>query len=278
MVTSTTQTNQECLPQKGFKSKSIAYVAIMGALGSVLAFISMLMVPLGPNVALDLSHIGTYIVALPGGPLLGLIAGALVSVIPAFRFANAAFIPGKIMTGVTVGLIAFLFKRIPKYKENKALQVFSIPIAGIVGYIPEAIFTMWDLQLIMTFPGADAVILSIMIKAWIEIIVISCLMTVLLNIPAIASGIKGLIGDEAKLSAKEYLVSGIVIGLSILMLMSIFVNTGFVTVGDHGLGFQTPTLLLSVFFTWIIVTGAIVAVLVVVLLVKTRQAPCPPAA
>jgi hypothetical protein len=271
-------TAQECGPQKTFKSKAVAYVAMMSALGTILAVISMILVPFGPNVALDLSHVGTYLVALPGGPILGLIAGALVGVIPGFRFANAALIPGKMMTGVTVGLIAFLFKKIPKYKENKALQIISIPIAGIVGYIPEAIFTMWDLSLVMAFPGADAVILTIMIKAWIEIIVISCLMTLILNIPAIAQGIKGLIGEDAKLSAKEYLVSGIVIGLGVAMLMGIFVNTGFMNISDYGLDFKTPGLLLSVFFTWIIVTGVVVGVLVVVLLVKMKQKPCPPVA
>ncbi len=269
-------TAQECGPQKTFKSKAVAYVAMMSALGTILGFISMLLVPFGPNIALDLSHVGTYLVALPGGPILGLIAGALVGVIPGFRFANAALIPGKMMTGVTVGLIAFLFKKIPKYKENKALQIITIPIAGIFGYIPEAIFTMWDLGLVMKFPGADAVILTIITKAWIEIIVISCLMTLILNIPAIAQGIKGLIGEDAKLSAKEYLVSGIVIGLSVVMLMGIFVNTGFVNITDYGPDFQEPSLLLEVFFAWIIVSGIIVGVLALVLFVKLRQKPCAP--
>jgi hypothetical protein len=271
MEQKTATTTQEPGPKQGLKSKAVAYVAMMSALGTILGLISMLLVPFGPNIALDLSHIGTYLVALPGGPILGLIAGALVGVIPGFRFANAALIPGKMMTGVTVGLIAFLFKKIPKYKENKALQIISIPIAGIFGYIPEAIFTIWDLKIVMVFPGADAAIMTIMIKAFIEIVVISCLMTLILNIPTIAQGIKGLIGEDARLSAKEYLVSGIVIGLSIVMLMGIFVNTGFMNITDYGLQFQEPDDLLKVFFAWIIVSGIIVGVLVLVLLVKLRQ-------
>jgi len=55
------------------------------------------------------------------------------------------------------------------------------------------------------------------------------------------------------------------------MLMGIFVNTGFMNITEFGLDFKTPGLLLSVFFTWIIVTGVIVGVLAVILLVKLRQ-------
>jgi hypothetical protein len=262
--------DKECTPAKQFKSKAIAYIAIMSALGSVLAFISMLLVPLGPNVAVDLSHIGTYLVAIPGGPILGAIAGALVGIIPAFRFANALLIPGKIMTGFTVGLIAFLFKRLPKYKESKVLQVMAIPISGILGYITEYLFTVWDLSAMLGYP--DVVILTIIIKAWIEIIVISFLMMAILSIPVISSNIKQLVGDDAKLGIKEYLLTGIIVSLAIFMLMAIFINTGF----SWDYGFHEPSLLLSVFLGWLVAAGIIAGTLGIVLIVRLKRESCKP--
>lgn len=217
-----------------------------------------------------MSHVGTYLVAIPGGPILGAIAGALVGIIPAFRFANALFIPGKIMTGFTVGLIAFLFKRLPKFKENKTLQVVVIPISGILGYIPEYLFTVWDLSAVLGYP--DVVILTIITKAWIEIIVISIFMMVVLSIPTVSSNIKQLVGDDAKLGIKEYLLTGIIISFSIFMLMAIFVNTGFTW--DYG--FHEPSLLLSVFFGWLIAIGILTGVLAIILFIRWKHTPLNP--
>ena len=93
-----------------FNSKTIAFVAIMGALGTLAGAISLYFT-IGPGTALDFSHIGTYIVAIGAGPILGAITGAIVGILPAFRFGNVALIPGKLLTGFTVGIIYFSLKK-----------------------------------------------------------------------------------------------------------------------------------------------------------------------
>ena len=124
--------------EKTINSKSIVFTAMMSALGIVLTIISISLGPIvDPQVAFDLSHIGTYIVAFAGGPILAVIAGTIVGIIPAFRFFNIALIPGKIMTGFSVGIIYFLLNKIEFFKEKRAGKTAAIIIAGIVGYIPE---------------------------------------------------------------------------------------------------------------------------------------------
>ena len=255
----------ECAPPSKIKSKSIAFVSIMSALGVVFAAMTPFLAIM-PGVNVDLSHIGTYIVSLAGGPIFGAFSGAIGGIIPAATFANALVIPGKIMTGVTVGFIALVLRRIPKAKENKALQVVIVPIAGIVGYLPEYVYTVWDLTVLLHFP--DFVVTTIMTKAWIEIICITTLMTILFAIPAIAQGIKGLIGDDARLTAREYAVSGIVIVAAIVLMMSLFMGFGYrTTPGDR---------ITSAFFGWLIGAAVALGVLILVLLMKLKSAPCPP--
>ena len=65
-------------------SRSLTFVAIMAALGNVLSFITTQLAPIAPNIplgpvsvslALDISHLTTFIAALLGGPVLGGITG-----------------------------------------------------------------------------------------------------------------------------------------------------------------------------------------------------------
>ncbi|MGC8849697.1 MAG: hypothetical protein ACP5QI_04405, partial [Candidatus Bathyarchaeia archaeon] len=60
-------------------SSRVAFIASMGALGNILALLSMYLAPIHPQVCLDLSHIGTFLAALQYGPALGFMAGALVA-------------------------------------------------------------------------------------------------------------------------------------------------------------------------------------------------------
>jgi len=98
------------------------------------------------------------------------------------------------------------------------------------------------------------------------------LMMAILSIPVISSNIKQLIGDDAKLGIKEYLLTGIIISLAIFMLMAIFINTGFTS----DIGFQKPSLLLSVFLGWLVAAGIIAGVLAIVLFVRLKREPCKP--
>lgn len=205
--------------------KSIAFVGIMGAMGAVLAFLSnyiKLSFSAGVNVSVDLSHIGTFIVALTGGPILGMIAGGLVGLIPAIQYFNFALIPGKMITGFFVGFIYSLVMK--RTKENhKSIQKFSaVMIAGLLGYIPEYLFTIWDMRLIVGIPGF--VILPIMIKAPIEIILISILMGVLINRNNIKTELEKLIPQLPEIKNGEILGFLIWIGFSIMLVIWLFIK------------------------------------------------------
>ncbi|MHA1271556.1 MAG: hypothetical protein ACTSPY_17315 [Candidatus Helarchaeota archaeon] len=198
------------LDEKIINSKSIAFVSIMSALGTLLALISVYLVPIvGNQVALDLSHIGTYIVALSGGPLLGLITGAIVGFLPSYRFANPAIIPGKMMTGLFVGLIFGLFQKIEKIKKNQFLTTIVLVVSGLLGYIPEFIFTWWDMTYIV---GLDfnTIVLPTLIKAWIEIVLITLLMAIIFSIPYIKTLLNRLVGTEIKLTIYDYFLTAII--------------------------------------------------------------------
>ena len=61
-------------------SKSLTFIALMAALGNILSFMSTQLAPIAPNIplgpvsvslALDLSHLATFIAALFGGPIVG---------------------------------------------------------------------------------------------------------------------------------------------------------------------------------------------------------------
>ena len=198
------------IDEKVINSKSIAFVAIMSALGTLLALFSVYLVPIaGPQVALDLSHIGTYIVALSGGPILGLLTGAIVGFLPSYRFANPAIMPGKMMTGIFVGLIYGLFQKINRFRDNKIFSVIAILAASLIGYIPEFIFTWWDTVYIVGLPFTT-VVLPMLIKAWVEIITISILMTILFEITYIKNQLERLVGSKIKLSIYDYLISAII--------------------------------------------------------------------
>ncbi|MHA1681522.1 MAG: hypothetical protein ACTSUE_10960 [Promethearchaeota archaeon] len=252
----------EASGQGKLHSKSITYVGIFAGLGALLSLLSTMTLPIGPGVSVDLSHVGTYMIALVGGPLLGLLGGTIVGVIPAFQYANPMVIPGKAMTGVTVGLVSLLFQRIPAIKGNQKLLAIVYPIAGILGYVPEYIFTAWNLD----FLGMpEPVIISILTKAWIEIAIITALTTFILSIPAVREGTHSLVGKDAKLEVPDYLASGIVVLSSIFFIMAFLMSTGF--------SFFTSGMLVETFLGWLIGIGIILGVLVIALIInyhKTR--------
>ncbi|MFX0169120.1 MAG: hypothetical protein ACFE89_07115 [Candidatus Hodarchaeota archaeon] len=156
-----------------FNTKTVAYIAFMAALGTAVSILTINMVQLGvTQIALDLSHLGTFLVAIPGGAILGAITGLIAGIYPGIAFGyiwgqlgivGLLGLPvGKGMTGFTSGLLQRSLKR---------------PFLSVtVGYVPECVFTIWLFMFIVPFftpiPAQFVltIALSIVTKAWIEIL------------------------------------------------------------------------------------------------------------
>ncbi len=253
--------------KKILNTKAIAFVALMGALGTIAFAISQYFA-IGPGVALDFSHIGTYIVAIGAGPILGAITGAIVGILPAFRFANIALIPGKVLTGFTVGFLYFYFQKFEFFKKNKTTQTLAIVIAGTVGFLPEMVFTIVDMQLI----GSGALLPMIIPKAWAEIIILTVFMVIIFNYRIVVDSIKNIVGEKAKLGKFEYLAFGLVIlgtfiFTFIISLIAQYTLPGFME-------FLPQDALLLLLIVCLIGFGVILAV--ILYLYKRGEKPSPP--
>ena len=162
-----------------FSNKIIVYVAIMAALGTAVSILTINTVQLGATqISLDLSHLGTFMVAIPGGAILGAITGAIVGIYPGIAFGyiwgqlgivGLFGLPvGKAMTGFTSGIVQKTFKR----------PFLSV----LLGYVPECIFTIWLFVFVVPFmtpiPAEFVLIIALGIvgKAWIEILFMAFLM------------------------------------------------------------------------------------------------------
>lgn len=166
-------------------AKKVVFVGIMGALGNVLSGLSMLLVPLAPalplgpyniSVALDLSHLTTFIAALYGGSAIGGLTGLIGGLIAAYEFGfskgnwvTGLTLPiGKAITGVVAGIIMRILIR------NRNGHWGLIIVSTLLSYVPEAGFTA--LIFLGVFPmvfGTPALILypvvvTILVKAFIE--------------------------------------------------------------------------------------------------------------
>jgi riboflavin transporter FmnP len=164
------------------KTRQFTFIVMMGALGNVLFLLTLQVLP-GGQVILDLSHIGTMIAALYGGPLVGLATGSLVGIGPGIYLGFGGpwgtsflgltgLILGKAMTGLFVGYLAYLFHK----HYGKRRSITSL-MSVFLGYIPECLFTvLYFLVLIpFFFPTRSIEMLivgSVVVKAWIEIILI----------------------------------------------------------------------------------------------------------
>jgi hypothetical protein len=173
-----------------WSTKNIAFIAIMGALGNILSWLSMSLtslpqIPLGPitlSLALDLSHLTTFITALYGGPLVGgitgLIGGAVAANVFGFSQGNLltgfALPIGKALTGITAG---FVMRPFNIKNRHQALIVVST----VLSYIPEGIFTAFIFLIVfpMIFGPAGflyAFVASLLVKAFIEMFVMGVIL------------------------------------------------------------------------------------------------------
>jgi LytS/YehU family sensor histidine kinase len=169
-------------------AKNLVFIGVMATLGNVLSELSIVSAPILPAVsfgpysislALDLSHLTTFISSLYGGPAIGGLTGLIGGLVAANEFG---FSKGNIVTGLTLPLGKALTGIAAGYvmdklglQERRRQRVLFIA-STLVSYVPEAIFTVFIFLSI--FPlvfGTPAsvlylIIASILIKASIEMV------------------------------------------------------------------------------------------------------------
>lgn len=178
--------------------RKIVFVALMGALGNVMFIVSQTIFK-ASQIALDLSHIGTFVAAVYGGPWIGFLTGLIVGIGPGLNFGyfggtlgllGVIGLPvGKALTGLTVGYITRFFKL-----ENTKRSAWKVSLATLVGYVPECIFTVvyfeWLVVILLPdvaasftlyFGSMHLLVLSILAKAWVEIALLSIFMGTLVG-------------------------------------------------------------------------------------------------
>lgn len=171
-------------------SKSLTFIALMAALGNILSFLSTQLAPIAPNIplgpisvslALDISHLATFIAALFGGPVIGGVTGAVGGMVAAFEFGfsqgnlvTGFGLPlGKAFTGIAAGL---LFQR---YDIDSWIKSAFLTC---VAYIPEALLTLvlfrYLLPPVTGLPIGIATLIGIQIvvKAFAEMIIMGILL------------------------------------------------------------------------------------------------------
>lgn len=193
---------------RGGSTKSIVITGILGALGNVLSFLSIRVAPLVPHlplgpisvsIALDLSHIATFLAALFGGPILGSLTGLIGGLIASYEFGfskgnliTGFGLPlGKALTGLTAGLI---LRRVGSRSNNGLLMLSG----AIASYIPEGAYTA--LLFIYIFPVAfglpqwiaSILALQILAKAFIEMTLMGFILVGLTRNRGLSEYIKGL--------------------------------------------------------------------------------------
>jgi len=166
---------------KRISSKKVAFVATIGALGNALSWLSVYLATIiHPQIALDLSHIGTFIGALNLGPSYGFLIGCLVSITPYYRFGVTGLL------GAIFGLFVIVEKGLTGFFSGILKKRTRPFVAVVLGYIPESIimyFTLIHGTAIFVSPHVSeifqSIILVIVIKAWIEIISMGFLMEII---------------------------------------------------------------------------------------------------
>jgi LytS/YehU family sensor histidine kinase len=178
--------------------RKIVFVALMGALGNVMFVVSQTFFK-ASQIALDLSHIGTFVAAVYGGPWIGFLTGLIVGIGPGLNFGyfggslgllGLIGLPvGKALTGLTVGYITKFLKL-----QNAKRSAWKVSLATLVGYVPECIFTVvyfeWLVVILLPdvaasftlyFGSIHLLVLSVLAKAWVEIALLSIFMGTLVG-------------------------------------------------------------------------------------------------
>lgn len=180
----------------GWSTKGVVFVAVMSALGNVLSAVSITVspivpsIPLGPvsfSLAIDLSHITTFIAALFGGPAVGCLTGLVGGFVAAYEFGFSkgnlltgfALPIGKALTGITAGLIMKAFGHL------SMRELVMVP-AAVVSYLPEALYTAFIFIVVFPMiygPQVWLVIFTvqILVKAFFEMVVMGLILSALVR-------------------------------------------------------------------------------------------------
>jgi len=169
--------------------KKLTLSIMMGALGNVLFLLSYVVGQIAPGVSFDFSLIAVLIAGLYGGPVAGLTAGAIAGLLPGLMYGPLGTggvlgligLPvGKALTGLTIALLG---KVVNIHQRNHA-SIITVPTT-IASYIPEGLFTYiyfsYLLPLFMEQQIGTAIIATIMIKAIIEVVIMSFIMAALIG-------------------------------------------------------------------------------------------------
>ncbi len=177
-------------------SKGLVFAAMMAALGNVLSFLSMQLAPIAPNIplgpvsvslALDLSHLATFIASLFGGPLVGGLTGLVGGLVAAFEFGfskgnlvTGFGLPlGKAMTGVAAG---YVFRWL--YRKGGPSRLVA---STVVSYVPEALLTLFLFVYVLPpVTGLSAafwsvVAIQIVVKAFAEMVILGVILAGFVN-------------------------------------------------------------------------------------------------
>jgi riboflavin transporter FmnP len=196
-----------------FSSKEIMFIAIMAALGNVLSFLSIQLVPLLPSIqfgminisiALDFSHLTTLVAAYFGGPLIGGLTGILGGLVSAhiFGFSSGNYITGVLLplgkgvAGIGAGV---LYKRL-RVEKDYIKNVF----VTVISFIPEAgVIYLIFMILMPAFMGLPKVValpltIQINVKALGEMVILGILMGTILRNKGFSEYIRSMFSDECK--------------------------------------------------------------------------------
>lgn len=175
-------------------TKIVALIGLMGALGNALFAISTPLLQWTSGfvgISIDLSHIGTLMAAIFGGPLAGFLTGFIAGVLPGvwygYVIGGAGVLAllclpiGKALTGATVGFLNRAF-RVPSRTRGRSMLTLA---STLLGYIPEMLFTILYFKLLMPlYVGAlvgDVIMFGIIAKAWVEMVLIGLFMASLVG-------------------------------------------------------------------------------------------------
>jgi hypothetical protein len=166
-------------------TKSLTFAVMMGALGTAFFAISYYVAPIAPSLAFDFSLIGVLVAGYYGGPKLGFLTGLIAGILPGIMFGPLGTggifgllgLPfGKALTGMTAG---FLSSGI-KFGQKSRPTILAIP-STFIAYIPESLFTWGYFVFLLGTTVGTAVFSTILVKALIEIAVMSLVMVALLR-------------------------------------------------------------------------------------------------
>jgi riboflavin transporter FmnP len=170
-------------------TKQLAFILMMGALGSAFFAISFYLAPLAPGVNLDFSLLAVFIAGLFGGPLIGAFSGLIAGILPGIMFGPLGMggalgligLPlGKALSGLTSG---FIGKSLRLSTEKQRRSILGVP-ATFASYVPEALFTVGYFAVLSQFnllAGATTYVAFILPKALVELTIISFMMAALIG-------------------------------------------------------------------------------------------------